>query len=106
MLRSLARPVSAADRRRERLVAIALAGCGVFLLAAFAIATIRDIQLPFDPVRDVGGCGPVILAEGTGLAPYLTRARTAAGHQLRCRVARRTVRAARGTGAEDRDGGA
>ncbi len=73
VLRSLARPVSAADRRRERLVALALAGCGVFLLAAFAIATIRDIRLPFDPVRDVGGTGPSIPAEGQRLAPYLTQ---------------------------------
>ena len=72
VLRSLARPVSAADRRRERRVALALAGCGVFLLAAFAIAPLRDIPLPFAAVRDVGDNGPVIPAEGQRLARYLT----------------------------------
>jgi hypothetical protein len=42
VLRDLARPATPADRRRERLVAGAVAGCGVFLLAAFAILTVRD----------------------------------------------------------------
>jgi hypothetical protein len=43
VLRDLARPATPADRRRERLVAAAVAGCGVFLLAAFAILTVTDM---------------------------------------------------------------
>jgi len=64
VLRELARPATPADRRRERLVAAAVAGCGVFLLAAFAIVTIADTA------RTDGGYRP---DPGQELAPYLAQ---------------------------------
>jgi hypothetical protein len=69
VLRDLARPVTPADRRRERLVAGAVAGCGVFLLAAFAILGVRDEAMG---LVEAGPGGWSSVAEPQEeLAPYL-----------------------------------
>jgi hypothetical protein len=92
VLWQLARPSTETDRRRERLVAIGVAGCGMFLLAALAILTIRgDSQsLASDSnILDRNG-NPIPVdqpsAALTRLAPYLAqsglRGGTAAGAVL------------------------
>jgi hypothetical protein len=64
VLRGLARPLTPADRRRERLVAAAVAGCGVFLLSAFTMLTVTD---------EIAAGGPGFGDPGKQLAPYLAQ---------------------------------
>jgi hypothetical protein len=64
LLRGLARPATPADRRRQWLVAAAVAGCGVFLLSAFAILMVTDQTA-------AGGAG--YGNPGQALSPYLAQ---------------------------------
>jgi hypothetical protein len=67
----LARPRSHADRRRERLVALAVACTGAFLLAAFAIISLRgDVGYLVKILPDGGELSESVY-DPQGLAPYL-----------------------------------
>jgi hypothetical protein len=68
----LARPATDADRNRVRLVSIAVAGCGMFLLAALAILTITGDVQGQSCADDV--CPAVVVNPGLAkFAPYLAQ---------------------------------
>jgi hypothetical protein len=69
VLRKLARPTSDADRRRARLASIGVAGCGMFLLAAVAIATIIGDRWGMQPDH---GSRWTHMRYVTSLAPFLS----------------------------------